>query len=111
MVATTEDKKKYKLAHKQVDKIVDSPCIQVCTYDEEEEFCIGCYRTKQELQDWLIMTREQKLKTLKNWGTTTDMKKINFNKTYRSKLETYPECPSVIKIFILYSLRDFIGFN
>ena len=46
MVATTEDKKKYKLTLKQVDKTVDSPCIQVCTYDEEEEFCIGCYRTK-----------------------------------------------------------------
>ena len=65
MVATTEDKKKYKLTQKLVDKTVDSPCINVCTYDEEEEFCIGCYRTKQELQDWLIMTREQKLKTLK----------------------------------------------
>ena len=66
MVATTGDKKKYKLTHKLVDKTVNSPCINVCTYDdEEEEFCIGCYRTKQELQDWLIMTREQKLKTLK----------------------------------------------
>jgi len=61
MVATTEDKKKYKLTHKQVDKTVDSPCIQICTYDEEEEFCIGCYR----LQDWWIMTREQKLEALK----------------------------------------------
>ena len=57
--------KKYKLTHKQVDETVDSPCIQVCTYDEEEEFCIGCYRTKQELQDWWIMTREQKLEALK----------------------------------------------
>ena len=28
MVATTEDKKKYKLTHKQVDKTVDSPCMQ-----------------------------------------------------------------------------------
>ena len=65
MEATTEDKKKYKLAHKQVDKTVDSPCINICTYDEEEEYCIGCYRTKQELQDWLIMTRAQKLKILK----------------------------------------------
>ena len=65
MVATTEDKKKYKLTHKLVDKTVDSPCIKVCTYDEEEEFCIGCYWTKQELQDWLIMTRAQKLETLK----------------------------------------------
>ena len=65
MVATTGDKKKYKLTQKLVDKTVDSPCINVCTYDEEEKFCIGCYRPKQELQDWLIMTREQKLKTLK----------------------------------------------
>ena len=65
MTVTTEAKKKYKLTHKQVDKTVDSPCIKVCTYDEEEGFCIGCYRTKQELQDWLIMTREQKLETLK----------------------------------------------
>ena len=65
MTATTEDKKKYKLTLKQVDKTVDSPCIQVCTYDEEEEFCIGCYRTKEELQDWLIMTRQQKLEVLK----------------------------------------------
>ena len=65
MVATTGDKKKYKLTHKQGDKTVDSPCIKVCTYGEEEEFCIGCYRSKQELQDWFIMTREQKLKVLK----------------------------------------------
>ena len=65
MVATTGDKKKYKLTHKLVDKTVDSPCINVCTYDKEEEYCIGCYRTKRELQDWLIMTRAQKLKILK----------------------------------------------
>ena len=65
MVATTGDKKKHKLTHKQVDKTVDSPCIKVCKHDEEEEFCIGCHRSKQELQDWLIMTREQKLETLK----------------------------------------------
>ena len=65
MVATTGDKKKYKLTHKQVDKTADSPCIKICTYDEEEELCIGCYRTKQELQDWWIMTRKQKLEVLK----------------------------------------------
>jgi len=61
------------------------------------------------LVDYDSRTKARSIK--KNWGTTTDMKKINFNKTYRSKLETYPECPPVIKIFILYSLRDFIGFN
>ena len=65
MVATTKDKKKYKIIHKKVDETVDSPCTNVCKYDTKEEFCIGCYRTKQELQDWWIMTREQKLETLK----------------------------------------------
>ena len=65
MVATTKDKKKYKTIKKKVDKTVESPCTNVCKYDTKEEFCIGCYRTKQELQDWWIMTREQKLKTLK----------------------------------------------
>ena len=65
MVTTTKDKKKHKIIHKKVDKTVDSPCINVCKYDKKEEFCIGCYRTKQELQDWWIMTREQKLETLK----------------------------------------------
>ena len=65
MASTTKDKKKYKIIHKKVDKTVDSPCINVCKYDSKEEFCIGCYRTKEELQDWWIMTREQKLETLK----------------------------------------------
>ena len=64
MVATTKDKKKYKTIKKKVDKTVESPCTNVCKYDTKEEFCIGCYRTKQELQDWWIMTREQKLETL-----------------------------------------------
>jgi len=36
MATTTGDKKKYKLTNKQVDKTVDSPCIKVCTYDEEK---------------------------------------------------------------------------
>ena len=65
MVATTKDKKKYKTIQKKVDKTVESPCTNICKYDSKEEFCIGCYRTKQELQDWWIMTREQKLETLK----------------------------------------------
>jgi len=47
MVATTEDKKKYKLTHKQVDKTVDSPCIKVCTYDEEKEFSLDAIETNK----------------------------------------------------------------
>ena len=68
MVATTGDKKKYKITHKQVDKTVDSPCISICTYDDNEEYCVGCHRSKQELEDWWIMTKQQKLEALKDIG-------------------------------------------
>ena len=68
MTATTGDKKKYKLTHKQVDKTVDSPCISICTYDDHEEYCVGCHRSKQELEDWWIMTKQQKLEALKDIG-------------------------------------------
>ena len=64
MVATTKDKKKYKIIHKKVDKTVESPCTNICKYDTKAEFCSGCYRTKQELRDRWIMTRGQKLETL-----------------------------------------------
>tara|TARA_B100000470_G_scaffold129992_1_gene100549 strand:- start:319 stop:537 length:219 start_codon:yes stop_codon:yes gene_type:complete len=64
MVSTSIDKRTHKHTHKQVDKSVRSPCIGVCTYNEKEEFCVGCYRSKQELKEWWIMTKEQKLETL-----------------------------------------------
>ena len=47
MVATAGDKKKYKITNKQVDKTVDSPCIKVCTYDEEKEFSLDAIETNK----------------------------------------------------------------
>ena len=28
-----------------------SPCIKICTYDDEG-YCMGCQRTKEEIQGW-----------------------------------------------------------
>lgn len=41
---------------------VKSPCIQVCKY--EDDICVGCYRTMNEITGWLFMTDEQKTKSL-----------------------------------------------
>lgn len=38
---------------------VKSPCINVCKYDEEE-ICIGCHRTMDEITGWLFMTEDRK---------------------------------------------------
>ncbi|MDP8568554.1 DUF1289 domain-containing protein [Methylophilus aquaticus] len=31
---------------------VQSPCIGVCTIDEANGFCQGCFRTLEEIQGW-----------------------------------------------------------
>mgnify|MGYP005989465773 FL=1 len=45
--------------------MVKSPCIAVCALDEND-VCIGCYRTGQEITDWGEMDNEQKTDVMKN---------------------------------------------
>ena len=47
----------------QMDTSVPSPCLSVCRFDGEP-FCRGCYRDVDEIREWMIMTREQKLEVL-----------------------------------------------
>ena len=37
---------------------VGSPCVKVCTL--EGDMCIGCFRTQDEIREWMIYTDEQK---------------------------------------------------
>ena len=37
-----------------------SPCIKVCTYDEQG-YCLGRSRTKKEIQEWRNRTEEEQL--------------------------------------------------
>lgn len=41
-----------------------SPCISVCALDENEQYCIGCMRTPQEIMEWLTYSKEQRLQIL-----------------------------------------------
>ena len=35
---------------------IPSPCINICRMDEENRFCIGCWRSLEEIQRWSTMT-------------------------------------------------------
>jgi predicted Fe-S protein YdhL (DUF1289 family) len=37
-----------------------SPCIAVCRLDEATGFCEGCYRTIDEIRDWIIMLPDER---------------------------------------------------
>ena len=47
----------------QLDTSVPSPCLSVCRFDGEP-FCRGCYRDADEIREWTIMSRTQKLAVL-----------------------------------------------
>lgn len=47
----------------KLDTSVSSPCLSICRFDGEP-FCRGCYRNADEIREWIIMTREQKLTIL-----------------------------------------------
>ena len=48
---------------RQWDTSVPSPCVSICTYGGDGN-CEGCMRNADEIRDWMIMTREQKLAVL-----------------------------------------------
>lgn len=42
----------------------ESPCISVCALDEQD-ICMGCYRSAEEITDWFMATVEEKQAVLK----------------------------------------------
>jgi len=34
------------------ESTLSSPCNGVCTLDPEDNVCIGCFRSQQEIMDW-----------------------------------------------------------
>ena len=42
----------------------ESPCIGLCELDKTGSFCIGCFRTINEITNWKMFSEEKKRKTL-----------------------------------------------
>ncbi|PHR59960.1 MAG: DUF1289 domain-containing protein [Robiginitomaculum sp.] len=38
----------------------DSPCLFVCSMDEQSGFCFGCARTIDEIAAWALLSRAQR---------------------------------------------------
>ena len=34
---------------------IASPCVRICVLHPDEKICIGCYRTAQEIGQWITM--------------------------------------------------------
>ena len=40
-----------------------SPCVSICALDEND-ICMGCYRSADEITDWFMATPEEKRRML-----------------------------------------------
>lgn len=43
---------------------VESPCISVCAMKDDTGFCIGCYRTLEEIRGWWDLDNAAKNKVV-----------------------------------------------
>ncbi len=41
----------------------ESPCVSICALDEND-ICMGCYRSAQEITDWFMASDEEKREIL-----------------------------------------------
>ena len=52
------------IKRKVPDTTVPSPCLSICMMDDASALCDGCFRTIDEIRDWMIMDRDEKLAVL-----------------------------------------------
>ena len=57
-------RRRRKVQRKVPDTTVPSPCLSICMMDNASSYCEGCFRTLDEIRDWMIMDREEKLAVL-----------------------------------------------
>jgi len=46
----------------QAKDTVNSPCINICTLDARERFCLGCFRTLAEIAAWSAASNAERLR-------------------------------------------------
>jgi len=50
----------------------DSPCIGICIYDYDRDYCAGCGRTLEEISYWKHFTSKEKEQILKDCKKNLD---------------------------------------
>jgi len=44
---------------------IESPCISVCQMNPTSQFCSGCWRTTEEIENWVTYAKEERLEIIK----------------------------------------------
>jgi len=44
---------------------IESPCISVCKMNPAHQFCRGCWRTTEEIENWEAYDKEKRLEIIR----------------------------------------------
>lgn len=45
---------------------IKTPCVGICKLDEETLLCLGCKRTRREIEAWVWLTDERRDQIMEN---------------------------------------------
>lgn len=45
--------------------VIETPCILLCSIDEQSGFCFGCGRTREEIASWMALSADQRSAVMK----------------------------------------------
>ena len=45
---------------------IESPCVDICKFDDKTGFCIGCMRTRDECKSWKKMKDRHRKKIIED---------------------------------------------
>ena len=49
---------------------ISTPCISVCQLHPKLQQCLGCWRTKQQIEEWLFYTEAERLEIIEELEIT-----------------------------------------
>ena len=45
---------------------ISSPCVKNCNYDSSYRYCTGCFRSGEEITNWIYFSEETRKKIMKS---------------------------------------------
>ncbi len=39
---------------------IETPCVNICRMDEQNRYCIGCFRSLDEIKRWTTMSEDER---------------------------------------------------
>lgn len=68
------------------EAVVPSPCISVCKLDPDSRRCVGCARTVEQIEAWMLLDDSERMAV---WSTLAQQFSIDLETALASKVGAF----------------------